>query len=359
MGRRSPLWLYTVFAVLFATNVATGLALVFAPELNALFRQDNSHLIAAYEQRLTELRLEVDRLHSRQYAQAGDLNLQLHELVQQQDILSEQHEYVRALAEQARTLGIDTANDDTAGPRTTSALPAARTGGSDDVAAIADSVYAMQEETRRALIAISDAATLSANEIASELNGIGIHPSAPEQGVGGPFHPAEGLSEMSIVDEANAVSAALTRFQSVRDALQTAPIQTPIAGRAQMSSNFGNRTDPFLKRPAFHAGIDFRAPTGTPILAAADGTVSFSGSNGGYGKMVDIDHGNGLVTRYAHLSAIGVARGAKVSGGAQLGLAGSTGRSTGPHLHFEVRRNNQPVNPAGFISAGQRLARFF
>nr|WP_246472886.1 M23 family metallopeptidase [Pelagibacterium limicola] len=116
--------------------------------------------------------------------------------------------------------------------------------------------------------------------------------------------------------------------------------------------------DPFLKRTAFHAGIDFRAPTGTPILAAASGTVIHAGPNGGYGKMVDIDHGNGLVTRYAHMSSIGVHEGQVITGGERIGLAGSTGRSTGPHLHFEVRRNDTAIDPARFLAAGRALAKF-
>lgn len=360
--RKTNALFYALFALLLGTNAVTGIALYYAPEINELLREDNSSIITAYEQRIVQLRLEVDRLHSRQYAQMGDMNLQMHELVQHQEILAEQHEYVRALADMARDMGIAMRGDDApvdSGVVTGSiGGPApAETG---DTAALAQSLIAMQEETRLALASLSDAASLSTQEIVGELQALGIRPAMPEAtGIGGPFIPAEGSGELSIVEEANAVAAALAQFQSARQALSTAPVQRPVAGDLTMSSNFGNRMDPFLKRTAFHAGIDFRAPTGTPILAAANGTVVHAGTNGGYGKMVDIDHGNGLVTRYAHMSAISVHNGQTVTGGERLGLAGSTGRSTGPHLHFEVRRGQSAVDPSRFLAAGRALAKFF
>jgi murein DD-endopeptidase MepM/ murein hydrolase activator NlpD len=360
--RRSNLLFYGLFALLLGTNALTGVAFYYAPEINDLLKEDNSAIIAAYEQRIVQLRLEVDRLHSRQYAQMGDMNLQMHELVQQQEILAEQHEYVRALADLARDMGIAMSGGDA--PIDTDAVTGAIGGSAPaetgDTAAIAHNLIAMQEETRLALASLSDAASLSTQEIVGELNALGIRPALPDAaGIGGPFIPADGSGELSIVDEANAVATALSQFQSARQALMTAPVQRPVAGNLSMSSSFGNRIDPFLKRTAFHAGIDFRAPTGTAILAAANGTVVHAGSNGGYGKMVDIDHGNGLITRYAHLSSVGVYKGQAVSGGERIGLAGSTGRSTGPHLHFEVRRNDNAVDPARFLAAGRSLAKFF
>lgn len=348
---------YALFTLLLATNALTGLALYFAPEINSLFREDNSAIITAYEQRIVQLRLEVDRLHSRQYAQMGDMNLQMHELVQQQEMLFEQHEYVRALAEMAREMGIATGTSAAIDTTITTGSIAPYDAG--NPAHLATSLIAMQEETRMALAALSDAATLSTQEIVSGLQAIGIQPQMSEAaGIGGPFLPAHGGDELSIVEEANAVAMALAQFQSARKALLTAPVQQPVAGAAQVSSGYGNRTDPFLKRTAFHSGIDFRAPTGTPVLAAAGGRVIHAGTNGGYGKMVDIDHGNGLVTRYAHLSAISVSLGDTVTGGQRLGLAGSTGRSTGPHLHFEVRRGGGALDPTRFLAAGRTLSKF-
>jgi murein DD-endopeptidase MepM/ murein hydrolase activator NlpD len=345
-----------VVTLLLVTNAVTALVLYFAPEINGLLGEDNSSLLTAYEQRITELRLEVDRLHSRQYAQMGDMNLQMHELVQQQEVLSEQHEYVRALTEMAREMGV-AGQDPTPDPITTGSIASQRLGSTGNTALLADTLLAMQEETRMALVSLSDAATLSTNEIVSGLRGIGIEPELMADGVGGPFIPADG-EPGSIIDEANAVADALARYQSARRALLTAPIQLPVNGGGTITSSFGNRTDPFLKRAAFHAGIDFRATTGTPVLAAASGTVSFAATNGGYGKMVEIDHGNGLATRYAHMSQIGVSVGQAITGGQQLGSAGSTGRSTGPHLHFEVRKGGGAIDPSRFIAAGRALAAY-
>eukprot|EP00873_Tetraselmis_striata_P030549 jgi/Tetstr1/450813/TSEL_037849.t1 len=346
----------SVVALLLVTNAVTALALYFAPEINSLLREDNSTILTAYEQRITELRLEVDRLHSRQYAQMGDMNLQMHELVQQQEVLSEQHEYVRALTEMAHEMGIagQAAEPDTMTTGSIGAQPFAFSG---DTALLADTLLSMQEETRMALVSLSDAASLSTNEIVSGLRSVGIEPQLVTDGVGGPFIPAGG-EPGSIIDEANAVADALARYQSARRALLTAPIQPPVNGGGTITSSFGNRTDPFLKRAAFHSGIDFRASTGTPVLAAAGGTVSFAASNGGYGNMVEIDHGNGLSTRYAHLSQLGVSVGQTITGGQQIGRAGSTGRSTGPHVHFEVRKGGSAIDPSRFIAAGRTLAAY-
>jgi len=117
------------------------------------------------------------------------------------------------------------------------------------------------------------------------------------------------------------------------------------------SSNFGYRIDPFTGQQSFHEGIDFPAETGTPIVAAASGKVVAAGYHAQYGKMIEIDHGNGLVSRYAHTSQLLVSEGDLVVRGQRVGTVGSTGRSTGPHLHFEVRLNGAPQNPARFLQA--------
>jgi len=119
------------------------------------------------------------------------------------------------------------------------------------------------------------------------------------------------------------------------------------------SSNFGNRIDPFTGQQSFHEGIDFPALAGTPIVAAASGKVVFAEWHPQYGKMVEIDHGNGLVSRYAHASRLFVKEGELVVRGQRIASVGSTGRSTGPHLHFEVRLNGIPQNPARFLQAAR------
>lgn len=115
------------------------------------------------------------------------------------------------------------------------------------------------------------------------------------------------------------------------------------------SSNFGYRIDPFSGQQSYHEGVDFPAETGTPILAAASGKVIFADVHREYGKMIEVDHGNGLVSRYAHASSMAVRDGDLVVRGQQIAAVGSTGRSTGPHLHFEVRLNGVPQNPARFL----------
>jgi murein DD-endopeptidase MepM/ murein hydrolase activator NlpD len=127
----------------------------------------------------------------------------------------------------------------------------------------------------------------------------------------------------------------------------TGQMAYPVQGR--LSSPYGYRIHPIFKTRKMHTGIDLSAPSGTPIRAADGGTVLFSGWRGGYGKTVIVQHGNGLATLYAHMSAIHVGTGQSVDKGGVLGLVGSTGYSTGPHLHFEVRKNGSPVNPLSYL----------
>jgi len=128
------------------------------------------------------------------------------------------------------------------------------------------------------------------------------------------------------------------------------PSLRPVA-EGWYSSNFGARIDPFTGESAFHEGIDFPAEVGTAILAAASGKVVYSGFHPQYGKMIEIDHGNGLVSRYAHASQASVDEGELVVRGQRIGAVGSTGRSTGPHLHFEVRLFGVPQNPVRFLAS--------
>jgi murein DD-endopeptidase MepM/ murein hydrolase activator NlpD len=134
------------------------------------------------------------------------------------------------------------------------------------------------------------------------------------------------------------------------------PYRKPVVGEIELSSGFGVRNDPFVGRPAMHTGLDFRASMGDPARATADGRVTNAGWAGGYGRMVEIDHGNGLATRYGHLSKIDVKVGQVVKTGEVIGEVGSTGRSTGPHLHYETRINGEAVDPQRFLRAGARFA---
>lgn len=165
--------------------------------------------------------------------------------------------------------------------------------------------------------------------------------------VGGPFIPLEpGLGELDPRFERMGLS--LARMATLERALEGIPQVVPHANQS-ITSNFGYRRDPFNGRAARHPGIDFRGKVGSPIYAAAKGTVVYAGWRGGYGRLVEIRHDNGLVTRYAHLRRIDTKVGAKVAAGQTIGGLGSSGRSTGPHLHFEVRINDRAVNPRPFL----------
>jgi murein DD-endopeptidase MepM/ murein hydrolase activator NlpD len=138
-----------------------------------------------------------------------------------------------------------------------------------------------------------------------------------------------------------------TYFQDQRQVLASTPSIWPVRG--YLSAAFGNRKDPFTGMPDFHPGIDISTPRGTKVVAPADGVVIFTGKKGGYGNAIVIDHGYGIVTRYAHLDGFNVRPGQRVRRGDVIGFVGSTGRSTAPHLHYEVWVNDQTRNPVQFI----------
>lgn len=130
----------------------------------------------------------------------------------------------------------------------------------------------------------------------------------------------------------------------------TYPSRSPVPG-AERNSGFGNRADPFTRASAFHSGLDFPAPTGTPVVASAGGRVVYAGYRPEYGYTVEIDHGNGLVTRYAHCSRLHVRPGQIVTPGQRIAAVGSTGRSTGAHLHFEVLKDGRYDNPELYLAS--------
>jgi murein DD-endopeptidase MepM/ murein hydrolase activator NlpD len=148
-------------------------------------------------------------------------------------------------------------------------------------------------------------------------------------------------------DQLEVLEALLVQTSAHRKFL---PSLRPIAD-GWFSSNFGHRIDPITGQSSFHEGIDFVAEPGTPVLAAASGKVVYAGWHPQYGKMLEVDHGNGLVSRYAHASSLAVGEGDLVVRGQRVAAVGSTGRSTGPHLHFEVRLNGVPQNPARFLAS--------
>lgn len=167
---------------------------------------------------------------------------------------------------------------------------------------------------------------------------------------GGPLLALSTSSDGSIDPRFQRLGLSLARMDALERSVAALPQVLP-ANLEYISSGFGYRADPFTGAGAFHPGLDFRGPIGAPIYAAAPGRVTFVGLRQGYGKCIEISHGNGLLTRYAHMSGFRTRVGKQVVSGEVVGLIGSTGRSTGPHLHFEVRINDRPVNPRPFLEA--------
>ncbi len=185
-------------------------------------------------------------------------------------------------------------------------------------------------------------------------------------GVGGPLRVlnaatpgATGVAVASADPQAdrdmNNLEGKFGRWGDLIALAQRLPLDLPMAGEAEVSSTYGRRTDPFTKQPAFHAGIDFIGPNRAPVVSTAPGVVVFAGRKGPYGRTVEIDHGLGVKTRYAHLSAISVQAGETVPFGRQLGTMGSTGRSTGQHLHYEILLDDEQIDPGKFIEAGYHV----
>ena len=351
-----PALFYSMFAVLLAGNALMVTAFLLAPDIAHLLSGQNEQVIEAYENRIAQLRVEVDRLHSRSYAQAGDINLQLQELAQQQEVLLEQHQLVRVLVDKAGEMGIEAATLAAPAPADTALAPIVS--GNPDIDATAAAVAQMMGETEFAMTSIAETATERTASVVAELGDLGIRVDLPDpvDAIGGPLlAPQDGNEVSAMVDDANAVMAALARYRAARDSIDTAPIHMPISGNFRQSSGFGNRTDPFTGGRAFHSGLDFAAPKGTTVLSAGKGIVTFVGTKSGYGNVVEVTHANGLVTRYAHLSGFLSEEGQAVNTGTPIAKVGSTGRSTGPHLHFEVRKADDAINPKAFIDAGKRL----
>ena len=190
--------------------------------------------------------------------------------------------------------------------------------------------------------------------------------TGPENGIGGPLLPlAEpaagqrqqlaapfGLPTPLVQDLADDID----RLEAAERLLAAVPLAAPF-DHYHETSRFGPRTDPITRRQALHNGLDFGAPEGTEVMATAPGRVTFAGRMGSYGIMVEIDHGHGITTRYAHLSRTLVATGDRVTLRTPIGIIGSTGRSTGRHLHYEIRLDDTPKDPARFIAAGRQLIR--
>lgn len=189
------------------------------------------------------------------------------------------------------------------------------------------------------------------------LNHADMEAGAAPAGIGGPFVPVKppGKDAGPFEQQLHRINISRAQISRLSRTLAVVPYRKPVIGQVEFSSGFGIRSDPFLGRPAMHTGLDFRASTGDPVRATAYGKVITAGWSGGYGRMVEIDHGNTLTTRYGHLSEIHVKVGEIIKIGQVIGAVGSTGRSTGPHLHYETRIDGDAVDPQKFLRAGVRL----
>jgi murein DD-endopeptidase MepM/ murein hydrolase activator NlpD len=323
----------------------------------------------SYEDQIAEMRARIDRATSRQMLDQEQLATKLEQLVRRQTILEGRANMLGTLtdpngssknpATSAPATGA--ANDRGARlERGLSAIFARLTGrkpGADPEATLArlhESLDRVEARQATSLAALEESLEGKARRMRSALGDVGVvvgkHDSA-----GGPFVPVRLSSDASFERQVARLHQARAHVERLTRTLATVPVRKPVEGELDESSGFGVRTDPFLGRPAMHTGIDFRGDSGDPVHATAAGTVVEAGWSGGYGRMVEIDHGSGFSTRYGHLSKINVKVGQSVKIGQVIGEIGSTGRSTGPHLHYETRIDGDAVNPQKFLRAGEKL----
>lgn len=369
--------------------VATGY-LVMRDDLIGVTTARQARLQQNYEQRISSLRTKVDHLTSRQMLQQQMVQRKVGELFERQEQLTKRHSRLGDI------FGIDGGASDGEGTPTPSPRPDLHSalGGSDDglgpvkpnayappSPAVASTVPWTIRRTSAAPAENNNTLTLAEIEYslryieseqlervetlttqtyrvaetiseALEATGLGDEATAGMPNTGGPLIAAQ--SNAGFDEKVRELDEALQHVQSLRGVAKRLPIASPMPGAA-MTSKFGRRRDPILGRWAHHSGLDFRGRRGTQVRATGAGTVVKAGWNGGYGRLVEIDHGQGITTRYAHMSKILVKRGDRIDAGTIIGLVGSSGRSTGPHLHYEVRHANRAVDPLTFISAGERI----
>lgn len=222
----------------------------------------------------------------------------------------------------------------------------------DELAAL-DTIRARQDALAAQLLSLAANRTARAE---SAIRGLGLNPAVlaanGRQGMGGPFLPSPAAKLIKKIKDPVLLklNSLLDHMTTLEQALVSLPSGQP-STVMMLSSSYGYRSDPFTGAGAMHSGLDFPGPIGSPIMASAPGVVSYVGQKSGYGNVVEIDHGSGFLTRYAHLSGFDTKVGAKVLAGQKIARMGSTGRSTGSHLHFEVRLNGEALDPRRFLEA--------
>jgi murein DD-endopeptidase MepM/ murein hydrolase activator NlpD len=293
-----------------------------------------------------EEKARVATVSERIKAYSGDLDKQVSEMKQRQDFLEEM----------ARMLPEDIVAEGAAsGTVSDSSVEAAET--VKKVSALIPEARGLAEiEARQLAFAerLTRFADARARRAEAAMRKLNLDPTLlsreTQEAMGGPFEALLGGGADDIDPRFERLGLSLARMAVLERALDGIPQVVP-ASIQSITSGFGYRRDPFNGHAAMHAGIDFKGPIGSPVFAAADGRITFAGWKSGYGQAIEITHGNGMLTRYAHLSRVGVKVGQEVAAGATIGGLGNTGRSTGPHLHFEVRINDRAVNPRPFLEA--------
>jgi murein DD-endopeptidase MepM/ murein hydrolase activator NlpD len=380
--------------------VAT-LYIVFKDEMLGRLMSQQTEMQHAYEDRLAALRNQIDKVTSRQLLDQNSLEAKMEELLARHAQLETRHALVVALAEQpsaaarpapARPL----AQRPLEPPLATGSIPAfappprpqptpdafdlrmpsgraepaaqlLRSGSLDGAppavvfAELRDAADRIETQQIAALDGIEAQVRRSARRYSDAFAETGLDaarfaPPGAKTAQGGPLVPLADAPRGGFEQRLARATFAVTQAEQIRRIVQRLPVNRPMPPEFEQTSGFGPRNDPFTRAIAMHTGIDFRAPSGSVVRAAGAGKVIEAAWVGGYGNMVEIDHGNGLTTRYAHLSAITVAVGDQVAKGGTVGRVGSTGRSTGPHLHYEARLDGEPMDPSRFIRAGQRLS---
>jgi murein DD-endopeptidase MepM/ murein hydrolase activator NlpD len=333
----------------------------------------------AYEDRIAELRAQIDRTTSRQLLDQEQFEQKLEDIIRRQATLESRAASLNAIADPAATGSIKrgaqpisdapgTASRSGRGAwleapkssnarESTSAKEPTRAAGLDaKLTRVEASLDRVDHRQAAALHQLEDEYEGKARRMRGVLIDLGLKREVPTLATGGPFVPLKLPGDNSGFERALArVSIARTQAEELTRALVSVPVRRPVSGDIDLTSTFGVRVDPFLHVAAMHTGLDFRGNVGDPIHATAAGKVTNAGWSGGYGKMVEVDHGNGLATRYGHLSEIDVAVGDTIRIGQIVGRLGSTGRSTGPHLHYETRIEGEAVDPQKFLNAGTKL----
>lgn len=371
---------------------ATGY-LIFRDGIVASSVSGDTEVRKTYEDRIASLRSEIDRLTSRHLVNQQALQAEIERLVGRQAALDARQDVIAGLSQAVRRAGIaprDIAPALTGADKTPEVpLPRLRT--SSISASHAGAItFALSDRVPAAPIALAAAPIAEIRQVEQSLDQLAVQQvayvdavagavgdkadriskvlkrlghrvpaaGAPLEagGIGGPFVEIDTDADPETFrSRVDLITSEIERFAAVRRAAMQLPLASPAPG-SKITSRYGARMDPFLGKPAMHTGIDFRATTGDPVRATAGGKVITAEYAGGYGNMVEIDHGNGVTTRFAHLSAIGVKAGQSVAKGEIVGKAGNTGRSTGPHIHYEIRVDGSAIDPMRYVSAGREIS---